>query len=224
MSNTKNWIAYVGPFSFPWGQACSRRVCGIARSLSESGNSIVICSGDAKPLTLTDLNEGEEKSSITYIGVNETPPKDFSLLRKSLQIFFLWGKRTVNWLDSQPNKPSHVIVYGGSAQYMFRLLPWCKKNNIPLIVDIVEWYDPRQMNGGFFGPFHISENIAFHYYYPKCSGIIAISSYLEKHFLKKGLPVIRIPPTLDVENHPLFFSNKDELNPLLTLLYARTPG
>jgi len=224
MTPKKSWIAYVGPFSFPWGQAGSRRVCGIARSIADAGYDVVVCSGDSEPLMPINLNEGEALGSITYAGLGEIPPKGISLSNKLLQLFILWGKKTVIWLEAQPTKPSHIVVYGGSAQYMFRLIPWCKRNNIPLIIDVVEWYDPNHMTGGFFGPFHLSAKIAFHYYYPKCKNIITISSYLEKHFRKKGSTVIRIPPSLDVKNHQLAIYDKKKNEPQLTLVYAGTPG
>ncbi len=224
MLSKKCWIAYVGPFSFPWGQAGSRRVCGISRSFADAGYDIVVCSGDSKPLTVTNLNEGEVLGSITYLGLREAPPEGISLSNKLLQLFILWGKKTVAWLEAQQTKPSHIVVYGGSAPYMFRLIPWCKRNNIPLIIDVVEWYDPSHMSGGFFGPFHISAKIAFYYYYPKCKNIIAISSYLENYFREKKCTVIRIPPILDVINHQLSFCNENKKESQLTLVYAGTPG
>lgn len=224
MTSKKDWIAYVGPFVFPWGQAGSRRVCGIARSFADADYNVVVCSGEAEPITCLNLNEGEALGSITYLGLGEVPAKGISLSKKLLQLFIFWGKKTVTWLDAQPTKPSHVVVYGGSAQYMYRLMPWCKRNNVPLIVDVVEWYDPKQMTGGFFGPFHISAKIALYYYYPKCKNIIAISSYLEKHFLKQGSTVIRIPPTLDVKNYQLTLLDEHKKDPRLSLVYAGTPG
>jgi glycosyltransferase involved in cell wall biosynthesis len=223
MQKKKSWIAYVGPFLFPWGQPGSRRVCGIARSFADAGYDVVVGSGGAEPPRPAILDEGEEPGSITYLGLGEVPPPGTSLVNKSLQLFMHWGAKTVAWLDSQTNKPSHIVLYGGSAQYMFRLLPWCRRNNVPLIVDVVEWYDARQMTGGFFGPFHISAKIALHYYYPKCDGIIAISSYLAEHYRKHGCPVVTVPPTLDVKNHSLIFHD-DADQSRLTLVYAGTPG
>src|SRR5665811_716176 len=170
----------------------------MASTLADGGYDVVVGSGGSEPLTTENLNEGETPGSITYVGLGELPPPEASIIDKSFQIFAQWGKKTVEWLDSLPSKPSYVIVYGGSAQYMFRLLPWCRRNRIPLIADVVEWYDSRQMTGGFFGPFNISAKMALLYQYPKCNGIIAISSYLADRYHKQGCQVICIPPTLDV--------------------------
>lgn len=219
----QGWIAYVGPFPFPWGAAGSRRMCGVARSLAEAGYRVVVGGGDALPVDYKCLGEGEVEGSITYIGLGESPPKGASVTKKLARIFFAWGIRTVRWLDAQPVKPTHVFVYGGSAQYILRLLPWCKKNNVKLVVDVVEWYDPRQMSGGRFGPFYLSAQLALRYLYPKCDGVVAISSLLERYYLETGCPVVRVPPTLDVRGYNEPVHAKDALS-RLTLVYAGTPG
>lgn len=224
MASSKNWIAYVGPFSFPWGQPGSRRVCGMARSLADAGYNVVVGSGETGPLHPVNLNEGESPGSITYLGLGESPPPGPPLLPKLLQLLVHWGKKTVKWLDSQPTKPSHVIVYGGSAQYMFQLLPWCRRNRISLIVDVVEWYDPRQLSGGFFGPFYIFAKMSLLYQYPQCDGIIAISSHLTEHYRNKGCRVVCIPPTLDVGRLSLNTNIEKDSASRLTLVYAGTPG
>ena len=218
------WVAYVGPFPFPWGQAGSRRMCGIARSLSEAGFCVVVGGGDATPVDYENLNEGEPVGSVRYIGLGESPEKSASIVRKSIRIFLAWGSRTLAWLDAQPVKPSHVVVYGGSAQYMLRLLPWCRRNKVKLIADVVEWYDPRQMTGGWLGPFNLSAKFALNYLYPKCDGVIAISSLLEQHYANEGCQVIRIPPTLDVLGGRVKGRAPIRDTSVLNLIYAGTPG
>lgn len=220
---TSNWIAYVGPFPFPWGQAGSRRMAGIARSLAQAGYSVVVAGGNDLPAAEQNLNEGEPKGTIRYVGVGESPTAGMSSFKKFWRVFVEWGGKTVQWLDHQPSKPSHVVVYGGSAQYMLRLLPWCKRHGIPLIVDVVEWYDPRQMKGGRFGPFYLNAQFALRYLYPRCDGVIAISSLLENHYRMLGCKVVRIPPSLDVQANGNLFHLKDPAAPLV-LLYAGTPG
>lgn len=222
----KEWIAYVGPFPFPYGQAGSRRVFGMANSLAGAGYDVVVGSGDPSPTSHTKLDGAELNGSVYYVGLNETPEKSASIIEKSSQVFWYWGKKTVKWLDSLEHKPAYVFVYGGSAQYIMRLLPWCRKNKIPLIVDVVEWYDPRQMKGGILGPFNLSAKLALRYLYPRCDGIIAISQFLANHYKTKGCPVVRIPPTTDVfgiiDETKFYRDRKD--NNKIRLIYAGTPG
>jgi glycosyltransferase involved in cell wall biosynthesis len=219
-----NWIAYVGPFPFPWGQAGSRRMCGVARSLAESGNRIVIGGGDSLPVAETDLNEGEVDGRVRYLGLGESPGESTSLIKKSIHIFWSWGAKTVAWLDSQEIKPSHVFVYGGSAQYMLRLLPWCKRHGIPLIADVVEWYDPRQMSGGVLGPFNLSAKFALRFLYPRCDGVVAISQLLADYYEAKGCPVVRVPPTVDITRIDIGGRDPSLCDGRMRLIYAGTPG
>lgn len=224
MIKGSSWIAYVGPFPFPWGQAGSRRMCGVARSLAESGYRVVIGGGDSLPVAETDLNEGEVVGRLRYLGLGESPGKSASLIQKFIQIFWSWGAKTVAWLDSQETKPSYVFVYGGSAQYMLRLMPWCKRHGIPLIADVVEWYDPRQMAGGVLGPFNLSAKFALRYLYPRCDGVVAISQLLADYYEAKGCPVVRVPPTVDVARIDIGGMALSLGDGKLTLVYAGTPG
>jgi glycosyltransferase involved in cell wall biosynthesis len=219
-----DWIAYIGPFLFPWGQAGSRRVYGVARSLAEGGYHVVVGCGASEPGELKHLECQDGDARLSYIGLSELPRLGASSTSKLAQLILRQGARTISWLDAQPTKPSHVVLYGGYAQYMFRLLPWCRRNRVPLIVDVVEWYDPRHMQGGFFGPFHISTKIALRVQFPKSDGIIAISSYLADYYCRRGCPVVRIPPTLDLKHVGVNYHTGALAFKPLTLVYAGTPG
>jgi len=106
---------------------------------------------------------------------------------------------------------------------MGRLMAWCRSRGVAVIADIVEWYDPRQLLGGRLGPSYISSEIARIYHYPRCDGIVAISSFLSDHYRQRGQIVVTIPPTLDVDQIDLGFRTTDpEIG--LTLAYCGTPG
>jgi glycosyltransferase involved in cell wall biosynthesis len=222
---TGDWIAYVSPLPFPWGQAGSRRICGMARSLAEAGYSVVVGAGDPLPIPQINLDEGEKAGSIQYLGLNECVPSSTSVPQKFVQIFWASGARTVAWLDSCKKRPTHVFVYGGSAQYMGKLLPWCRKNLVRLIADVVEWYDPTHMTGGVLGPFNFSAQVALRFLYPKCDGLVVISRLLADYYESKGCAVVRIPPTLDVITSAAADNRtrpRDASH--LKLVYAGTPG
>lgn len=218
---TKNWVAYVGPFNFPWGQACSRRVYGNARTFMAVGYDVVVASGDAVS-EMTFLEKDEiTGASLQYIGLGELIP-NAPPLYKVWQYIFKWGEKTVEWLSSSIHKPKFVVLYSGLGAYAYRISNWCRQNNIPVIADVVEWFDPRQMMGGRLGPFYASANLAMHYFYPRFDGIIAISSLLEQHF-QRFCPTVRIPPTLEFhsDSAPIKIENKERV---LHLVYAGTPG
>ncbi|MFF5214424.1 glycosyltransferase [Micromonospora sp. NPDC000442] len=106
---------------------------------------------------------------------------------------------------------------------MIHLQQWCRRNDVPLIVDVVDWYNGSYVRGGYFGPLHVSMKLALHYYYPRCDGIVAISSYLESHYRRTGKPVLRVPPTLDVKNLTVQARHRTGDSSGLTLAYAGNP-
>lgn len=220
------WVAYVGPFLFPWGQAGSRRVYGIAKSLVESGVKVIVAGGSHEPAALAALEDGAVSGgSLWHIGLGELPRPGSSYPVKVWKLFVDSGARTVKWLSAMPTKPTHLVVYGQSAPFMLRVFRWCRRNDVKIIVDIVEWYDPSQMKGGRFGPFYISAKLAMHFFFPRCDGIIAISSLLAEHYSAKMCKVIRIPPTLDVQRVALVPQGQRKSRPRrLELVYAGTPG
>ncbi|MFG1779340.1 glycosyltransferase [Micromonospora sp. NPDC049048] len=224
MTDSSDWVAYVGPFRYPWGEACSRRVDGIARSLALAGRHVVVVGGEHTPAEPRPVEVAAGPGTITHVGVGELPPVGASPAAKATQVLLRWGARTVAWLAAQPTRPSHVVVYGGGTPYMVHLRRWCRRHGVPLVVDVVEWYSPRQLAGGALGPLHLSAKLALRHHYPRCSGVIAISTLLEEHFRRRGCPVVRVPPTLDVRQlavaPQLPPTERDEL----TLVYAGTPG
>jgi glycosyltransferase involved in cell wall biosynthesis len=224
MTRRGAWVAQVGPFLFPWGQPGSRRVYGVARSLAAAGYDVVVASGEDGPATPTRLDEVDGPGSVRYLGLGEIPSAEASRLSRSVQWFLRWGQRTAHWLDAQPTLPSHVVVAGGDAPYMLHLRRWCRRNRIPLIADVVDWYSPQQLRGGVLGPPHLSAQAALRYYYPRCDGIIAVSSFLERHYRDRGRRVLRVPPTLDVQNLAVPDTGAGSGGPDLTLVYAGSPG
>ncbi|MGW4498548.1 glycosyltransferase [Micromonospora sp. NPDC004336] len=219
----REWVAYVGPFQFPWGQPGSRRVFGIAGSFASAGYHVVIASGEEGPRAITALEGVDGPGSVSYLGLGETTSGGGSLLARAVHFAVRLGRRTVDWLDAQPTRPSHVVVYGGAAQYMLHLRRWCRRHGVPLLADVVEWYDPRHLRGGFLGPLHLSSETAMRYYYPRCAGIVAISSFLENYYRESGTNVVRVPPTLDVRT--LRVSPTARRRPAdLSLVYSGTPG
>lgn len=225
MNQAKDWVAYVGPFPFPWGQAASRRMYGVALSISACGYRVVVGTGESEPESEMPLSE-DFAPGIHRVGLSESPRPHDSTLVKSLRIFYEWGKKTVDWLESSPSRPAFIVVYGGGAPYAARLLRWGHKRNVPVIFDVVEWYESSHFVGGRLNPFSVSSEIAMRCLYPRADGIIAISSFLENFYRGKGRKVLRIPPTLDVH---LADSSPPIPRPMdadsrLKLIYAGTPG
>lgn len=192
-------------------------------SLVDSGVNVVVASGSDLPKDTTLLESVEGKGSLYHIGLGVSPGKNDSPLQKAVKLLFTSSLQTIRWLDAQPIKPTHVVLYGGYSPYLLRLLPWCRRNNIALVADIVEWHSSSQFSGGAFGLSGLNVSLAMRYLYPKCDGIISISSYLSHYYQKRGCLVTRVPPTLDMEVLAPPKRSSLRRSRVLTLIYAGDP-
>lgn len=218
----RRWVAYVGPFEFPWGQAASKRVRGNAKAIMDLGYDVVVGCGGA-PSPEVYLEESElSGATLSWCGLGEVKSIGKSL-KKLLSYLFFCGANTVGWLSSKTEKPEYVIVYGGLFAYGWHVLRWCRLNNVSVIVDLVEWYDPSQLKGGRFGPFYASSKLAMRFLYPRFDGAIVISSYLEKHY-GGFYPTIIVPPVLGSSSSAIPSASVKGVSSGLNLIYAGTPG
>lgn len=212
------WIAYVGgSFMFPSGDAGGRRVLGNALTLSSLGYLVRVAP------SLNGLNHRGllPRANIHWQGLGEYDSAASPIRKMSWQLWSC-GEATIRWLHQQADKPAAVIVYGSLRPLLSKLTRWCRRNAVPLLCDLVEWYDGSHMTGGRFGPFHFANEYTMRRLIPSCDGIIAISEYLQNYYGQRGLKTLRVPPTLDVQavSPSLGPHATDRLN----LLYAGIPG
>lgn len=211
------WVAYVGPFQYPEGTAASRRVRGVAESLSLAGLDVIVASGAGSSWDeegrLTPQGEGVAWCQLAERVVEHWP-------RPLRRFRYAWmGARTVEWLASRPTLPKAVILYSGYTPYLQRLLPWCRQNGVRLVFDAVEWYEPERWWGYLASPYYWNIEWAMRHLIPKTDGIIAISSYLADYYRKRGLPVVTVPPTTS-----LIAPGDWQREGILRLCYAGNPA
>ena len=206
-------IAYVGVFSFPFGQAASKRVLGNVMLLKSLGYNVIVGHGGKVEEDKFESNDIQ----IKYYGLNELYV-DSKGIARLFNFIFKSGNNTIDWLKKLDTKPDYVIVYGGYYSYAKKIVEYCKNNNIRVIFDLVEWYEPSQMMGGRYGFFYNSFLLAFKYVYPRADGIITISSSLRDVFNKKKTVVI--PPLVAIEMNEPFISESN----MLSLIYAGNIG
>lgn len=215
VSTKQKNVIYVGPFAFPEGGAAARRILGISKSLQANGYKIKIASGQAANVDSFDY-EGIEVHSL-----NERTAEAYPRLLKYIAYLTI-GKKTISWLDLLDEKPEAIILYSGYSPYFFKLLPWCKQHNIPLIFDAVEWYDPPSKLHGILNPYYWNIELAMRVLSPKCGNVIAISRYLDEYYRSKGCNTVRVPPTLDTSSTEARLS-RDETEKI-SLSYTGSPG
>jgi glycosyltransferase involved in cell wall biosynthesis len=212
----KKMIAYVGPFQFPDGGAGARRVLGISMSLMDSGYDVMIGSGQKSS------DKKLKISGLSITSLNELPDNQATLFRKGIRQL-TWGGNTIAWLDGLSHRPDVIVLAGGYTPYSKKLLSFCRHYKIPLIIDVVEWFQPSHLPGGFWGPFHLNIELAMRWYHVRARNIIPISRYLENYYCRKGCRTIRIPPTLDVKTTSARLDFNSGMEPLI-LAYTGVPG
>lgn len=211
------WVAYVGPFQYPQGGAAARRVLGMAESLSLAGYDVVVASGAGESgrdgATLVAQSEG-----VSYCLLGERVAEHWP--RPLRRFRYAWmGARTVEWLASQPTPPAAVILYSGYTPYLQRLLPWCRDNDVRLLFDAVEWYEPEHRWQYLASPYQWNIEWAMRRLVPKVDGVIAISQYLADYYRQRGVPVAIVPPTTSA-----IAPGDWQPGETLRLCYAGTPG
>ena len=219
-TDSRKRIAYVGPFRFPDDSAMSQRVLGIASTLHCLGHEVLVGAGQYEPESVT--TPYARSLPFAVVALQERPPKGSSVFGKAKRIFS-WGARTLAWLDAIEPRPDVILLYESyyPRPYWQRILPWCRKHRIPLVVDAVEWYEPSHLQGGRFGMARWMTEVSLRFGNVKAGNIIAISRYLQDYYLRRGCHVIRIPPILNVSAvSPRIEANAGPL----TMAYAGMPG
>jgi glycosyltransferase involved in cell wall biosynthesis len=130
--------------------------------------------------------------------------------------------KSIKW-----ERVASVICYPGSAALILRLMHLCRRYGVPLIIDSVEWYDPRQTLGGRFGPFALDSELRMRWLQKRAGNVICISSLLAQYYAGKGCNVIRVPPVIGVEmegTSSRLVGFPATLSGQLSLVYAGVPG
>lgn len=211
------WVAYVGPFHYPEGGAASRRVLGVAESLSLAGYDVVIASGAGESME----DEGElvsQSEGISYCLLAERVAEHWPRPLRRFR-YAQMGGRTVQWLASRPTRPAAVILYSGYTPYLQRLLPWSRDSRVRLLFDAVEWYEPARPWGYLTSPYQWNIEWAMRRLIPKVDGVIAISRYLADYYRQRGRAVAVVPPTTST-----IAVSDWRPGEVLRLCYAGTPG
>lgn len=118
-------------------------------------------------------------------------------------------------------QPDVVIMDDLGPIKTLRLKGYCKRNQIKLIHDSVEWYSPEQFARGKCSAGYIKKDLLNRYLIDKQCSVIAISSYLQKHFSNKGIACVNIP--IVVTSNDLC-QEKHLHKDVVTFTYAGQPG
>lgn len=188
--NNKPTIIYLGSVEVPSQSAASRRIVGNAKAIQAAGYNVLI--GGAQ-----EGSEGYiEHEGIQVYQVGERKYENLPTALKYLA-YTRMGRLTLDWLSSLNCEIAAIVLYSGYSPYLFKLLPWCRAEGIPLVFDAVEWYEAPSKLQAIFNPYFWNIELAMRYLIPKTHNVICISSYLQNHFDESCNTVI-VPPLLEV--------------------------
>lgn len=197
---------------FAINSALTQRALTIAKALALKQKNKVILLGCGK------IDEIERD------GLNIFQIEKGSTLLGKVYYFIFRGFAAINFIRKYL-KPDVIIFCGYSSRFLIPFLHYCKKEDIKLIGDIIEWYDYYHLLKAKQLFFALDVQWSMTRLLLRCNGIIAISSYLKDYFSGKGLNAIRVPVLIDnkigqsegtISGH----FNNDKMN----LIYAGIPG
>lgn len=211
-------VLYVGPFGFPHGGAAARRILGNALSFKRCGLRVSIGSGQ---MPTPGARASDEYCGIPVHSLGERRAEHHSQAFKRFR-YSLMGRRTVQWLEGLTPRPCAVVLYSGYSPYLLNLLPWCRRNSVPLIFDAVEWYEASSVWAALSSPYQWNIELAMRYLARHLDGAITISSYLQRHFERLGVRTALVPPSLD--SRAVEAKRVTTPSGPLTVSYAGNPG
>ena len=148
--------------------------------------------------------------------------KGNNLINKFIN-FIYYPFRVIKYLKTT-TKPFIIVLYGIENFELLLYKNYCKKNNIKIIYDAVEWYDYNNYKLKYINPLVWSIHITINNILPKLDGIIAISSFFNNFFLNKNIPTIIIPPLMEEKKISLNKIKSKLDSNYLNIIYTGIPG
>lgn len=210
-------ITIVGNFDISSSYANALRVRGLIVALELGGHDVSVIDNRRRGQAVG----GDATATLAPVmSVDEYGEGLFGWLPASMRGLFI-GDVSAECLRAERGKPDCVILYGPHLGYLLRFRRLCRELHIPLVLDIVEWYQPEDLPGGRFGPYAIANEISMRHASHRVDGVFVLSRRLERHYRQGGGRVINIPPLFEPEQ--AIARKTSESDGRLHLVYAGTP-
>ena len=203
---------FITTDKYPNGDAGAVRVHALAKILQLIGYEVTVVG-----LGPTTNFQFQKEDGVAYISFRSSSNTIVSKIKDRLQL----KKRLEDILMSEHSPWDLIAVSLVSRNIMNMLKSVVKKNGVMLLHDSVEWYSPEQFSVGKLHPAYIAMDRRNRIYVDQSVRVIAISSYLEKHFKNRGIITVRIPAVMNVEQ----MSCEKTIDPHNRVFaYAGSPG
>lgn len=221
--NKRTETVITGEFLLPEGQAYSIRAIGLGKILRSAEHNVWfqgVCPVDP-PYNNKKLSGLLDGSVYQNIPTNTINTHRLFRLGKTM----LRGCNAYKGISKIDPKPTNVVLNSLSSRYLLPFLWGAWRRRWNLFIDAVEWYDYSKFPTGCFGPHALDCHITMTQLIPLATGVIAISTFLENYYKERGIPVIRIPQILDLDDAKWNFGESCRFDSTYTnFVYAGVPG
>ena len=214
----KEYIIYFGRFELPDKNALAHRVKANAMAMKKIGYHPILVgySRDCAPAWKSNAlkNENIEFYEVPYPGNAVGWLKDYKTYKKIEKIV----------LERGPESIKSIICTGVGPGNIAGLLKMSKKFKIPMVYDVVDWFD-YDKRAFVFRLYKTAENfIVRNILEPKIQNYICISSFLGNHYYKEGRNIAVIPSLTFSEDIRFSVGSSYVSGDTVTICYAGSPG
>lgn len=205
-------ILFISSSIFPKGAAYSSRIKNFGRLFNVCGYDVHVISDSTLDMfeSSRDIKKFENCTYQTVTG-KPTSFKRFTNGKHSLKL-------VEKYLD---NNKVDCVITNASYDRFTHLFDLCNKKNIPLVLEICEWFDVSSFKFGKRNPFYRKFVNCIENEFHKANQFLPISSLLENYFEQFDKKTLRIPTILDTQLLP--FSEKTN-NDKIRIIFAGSLG
>ncbi|MEN8120222.1 MAG: glycosyltransferase [Bacteroidota bacterium] len=217
MAQEKN-VLYVGGFELPDRNAAALRVIANGKLFNRLGYEVTYIGVDKSDNFIeSSIKKFKIDGFVFFTKAQKYPDTNLNWFKFITDISFV--KETIE--KDLNNKVDIIVAYNYPAITLKKLSNYSKKNNIKIIADVSEWYEP-QGNIIFRIIKGLDSNLRMNVFQKQLDGIIAISQYLYDYY--KHNNVIKLPPLIDKKSSKWEKTINANGHGGIRLVYVGSPG
>ncbi len=212
----KPLIVYIGSFSFPKGDAVGKRAYGLGLTFRASGYDVAFI-GENKEVPYNAISQDYEYDGFTFCNLRK--PSGAIEHYRYINELKLVKRRILLWKNK---RQIAAVVFCGTRCSLFAngLVNFCKKNNIKVISDSMDWLTWHTGNIVFDIIKNADVGFELKYVNMRTDGVICISKYLSNYYSERGKKTVIIPP---VSIYSKIANNRMAQTGIITFVYAGFP-